>query len=112
MLDNASTIAFQGQYFIMENLIFEKSALRTGTKGGSQYGRSHMALRNLEIRNHPLKNGSAIVGTDVVFYKNHVHHNQGDDRHGTTVGRGSERVWIIDNYYHHNGGDAIQFCHR
>ncbi|MBT8079987.1 MAG: right-handed parallel beta-helix repeat-containing protein [Gammaproteobacteria bacterium] len=109
---NASTIGFQGQYFIMEQLIFEKSALRSGAKGASKYGRNHIAMRNLEVRNHPLKNGSAIVGTDVVFYKNHVHHNQGDDRHGTTVAPGSERVWIIDNYFHHNGGDAIQFCHR
>lgn len=112
VIDNASTIGIQGQYFIVENLVFEKSSLRTGAKGNSRYGRHHIGLRNLEIRNHPLKNASVLVGTDVVFYKNHVHHNQGDDRHGTTVGQGSERVWIVDNYFHHNGGDAIQFCHR
>ncbi len=114
VIDNASTIGIQGKYFIVENLIFEKSSLRTGSreKSGYGYGNHHIGLRNLEIRNHPLKNGSALVGTDVVFYKNHVHHNQGDDRHGTTIGRGSERVWIIDSYFHHNGGDAIQFCHR
>ena len=89
IIDNARTIGIQGQYFIVENLVFEKSALRTGSKKQSRYGRHHIGLRNLEIRNHPSKNGSALVGTDVVFYKNHVHHNQGDDRHGTTVSQGS-----------------------
>jgi hypothetical protein len=112
ILDNASTFALQGQYLIVENLRFEKTSVRTAAHGAPLYGRHHIALRNLEIARHPDKNGSGLGGNDIVFYRNHVHHNFGDDRHGTSVGPGSERVWILDNYYHHNGGDAVQFCHR
>lgn len=111
LLDNANTFGFQGQYFIVENLRFEKTSVRTGAPGEMPYGRHHIALRNLEIAHHPDKNATALAGDHIVFYNNHVHHNYGDDRHGTTVGRGSEHVWIVDNYFHHNGGDAIQFCH-
>ncbi len=111
LLDNADTFAFQGQYFIVENLRFERTSVRTGAPGELPYGRHHIALRNLKISRHPDKNATAIAGEHIVFYNNHVHHNFGDDRHGTTIGRASEYVWIVDNYYHHNGGDAIQFCH-
>lgn len=112
LLNNADTFGFQGQHFIVENLRFEKTSVRTGAPGELPYGRHHISLRNLEISIHPDKNATALGGDYIVFYNNHVHHNYGDDRHGTTIGEGSKYVWIVDNYYHHNGGDAIQFCHR
>lgn len=111
VIENASVFALQGQYVILEDLNFQKSSVRSGAAGTPKYGRHHISIRNLEIARHPSKNGSGLAGTDIVFYKNHVHHHQGDDRHGTSVAAGSSRVWIVDNYIHHNGGDAIQFCH-
>lgn len=108
---NAVNATLQGKYFIIENLIFNKTQVRNGGNRDAPYGRQFIAMRNLEIFGHPRKNGSVLDGEDIVFYNNHVHHNQGDDRHGTSVRSGANRVWILDNYYHHNGGDAIQFCH-
>lgn len=112
VIDNADTFAVQGQYFIVENLLFTRTSVRTGSPGAPPYGRHHISLRNLEISKHDSKNASGLGGEHIVFYRNHVHHNFGDDRHGTTVGMGSDHVWIVDNYFHHNGGDAVQFCHR
>ncbi len=109
---DASTFGFDGSYVVVENLVFVGTSVRTGGPGRESTGGHHIALRNLEIRNQPDKNGSGLGGEHIVFYRNHVHHNTGDDRHGTTVARGSSDVWIVDNYYHHNGGDAVQFCHR
>ncbi len=108
---DADITSIQGQYFIVENLGFDRSQVRTTNRGDAKYGRSHIGLRNLEIMHHPRKNGAGLVGSNIVFYRNHVHHNQADDRHGVTLGPGAEHVWVLDNNIHHNGGDSIQFCH-
>jgi hypothetical protein len=108
---DADTVTLQGTRFIVEDLVFDRSGVRTEGKVPSAYGRSHIAVRNVEIKHHPRKNGSVLTGSHIVFYRNHVHHNQSDDRHGTTVGPGAQHVWIVDNHFHHNGGDAVQLCH-
>jgi hypothetical protein len=112
VIRDGSTYAFQGKYLVVENLIFENTSVRTGSREPAEFGRNHISLRNLEVAHHQEKNGTGLGGDHIVFYNNHVHHNIGDDRHGTTVARGSQNIWIIDNRYHHNGGDAVQFCHR
>ncbi|MGH8166356.1 MAG: right-handed parallel beta-helix repeat-containing protein, partial [Woeseiaceae bacterium] len=106
--DNAT---LQGRYFVVENFYFDRSQVRNHDGGDAKYGRSYISMRNLEIANHPRKNGSVLSGSNVVFYRNHVHHNQQDDRHGTAVRPGADHIWIVDNHFHHNGGDAVQFCH-
>jgi len=112
VIANADKATLQGSFFIIENLVFDRTQVRNkNSQDPAQYAPRFIAMRNLEVMRHPSKNGTVLTGTDIVFYNNHVHHHQGDDRHGTSVRHGSERVWIIDNYYHHNGGDAIQFCH-
>lgn len=102
-----------GSYFVVENFIFDGTYVRTtaGSVQDPSSGASFAALRNLEIRNSASKNGSVLWGNDLVLMNSHIHHHQGDDRHGTTLGEATSNVWIVDNYFHHNGGDAIQFCH-
>jgi len=99
-----SRIELAGSYLIVENFIFDESFVIVT-------GGDHISIRNNELKDHPDKNGSTLTGQYLVFYKNHVHHYQGPDRHGTTVSAGSKYIWILDNYYHHNGGQGIQFCH-
>ncbi len=72
----------------------------------------HHIFRGVEIRNLDGKNGSSFSGTDIVVIDSEIHHNQGDDRHGIFVGPGSDRVWMLNNYIHHNGGDGFQACHK
>lgn len=108
---DADKATVQGQYLVIENLVFNRTQLRNSGGGRARYGRSYIAMRNIEVAHHPDKNGTALAGDNIVFVNGHVHHNQGDDRHGITVRSGSTNVWILDNHIHHNGGDAIQFCH-
>ena len=98
VIKDANVFFAAGQYFIVENLRFIGTAVGTGAPRTPASEHHHIAIRNNEIARHPRKNGSGLRGTDVVFYGNHVHHNQGDDRHGTIVAPGAERVWIVDNY--------------
>ncbi len=72
----------------------------------------HHIFRGVEIRNLDGKNGSSFSGTDIVVTDSEIHHNQGDDRHGIYVGSGSDGVWLLNNYIHHNGGDGFQACHK
>jgi hypothetical protein len=72
----------------------------------------HIVLRGVEVRDIPGKNGVALDGTNVVLADSEIHHNQGDDRHGIWVAPGSNGVWILRNYVHHNGGDGFQACHQ
>lgn len=108
---DADTVTLQGRWFIVENFVFHRSQVRNGGRVPAPYGRSHITVRNVEIKEHPRKNGAVLLGSHIVFWRNHVHHNQADDRHGATVGPGTEHVWILDNHIHHNGGDAVQLCH-
>jgi len=110
-------LSVDGHYFIIENIEFyDDSFIR------SRETASHFAIRNCEIHN-PLGKiinfGSAISarGSDVVIYKNHIHHNvtndprKGGDCHGVNPGVAALRVWVLDNHIHHNSGDAVQACH-
>ncbi len=110
-------LSLDGQYFIIENIEFyDDSYLRTRETA------SHLAIRNCEIHNpigKIINFGAAISarGSDVVIYKNNIHHNitndprKGGDCHGVNPGVGAKRVWILDNNIHHNSGDAVQACH-
>jgi len=111
LIYDADKASFQGRYLIVEDLRFERTVVRTSDGEQAPYGREKIAFRNLEVFNHPRKNGTQLSGQDIVFFRNHVHHNQGDDRHGTGVSRRAKNIWILENHYHHNGGDAVQFCH-
>ena len=106
---NANVLQLLGRHFVLEKLILDGTRLMFGNKDShSQYA----AVRHTEITRHPSMNGANLYGQELVFFGNHVHHNQGNDRHGAYVDSGSQRVWFLSNYFHHNGGDAIQFCHR
>ncbi|MBN2410240.1 right-handed parallel beta-helix repeat-containing protein [candidate division KSB1 bacterium] len=104
-----------GQYLIVENLELYKKAHIAITKSSP----SHVAVRNCEIHNPEgaLSGfGTAIYagGTDVVVYRNHIHHNwKGDDLdcHGVVPAPGARRVWVLENHIHHNSGDAFQATH-
>jgi hypothetical protein len=105
VIDAVGDTDFTGQYLVVENMRLRQARLRT--LGDASY----IAVRNLEVSESPGRNGSVLGGSNIVLRDSHIHHNQGDDRHGTSVSAGAQNVWILDNYYHHNGGDAVQFCH-
>jgi hypothetical protein len=54
--------------------------------------------------------------TDVIIINNEIDHNgpipSKKDSHGVSMGKYTNRVWILDNNIHTNSGDAIQFCHN
>ena len=105
---DADVITFFGTYFIVEHFNLDRTRLKFGD-GGQPV--NYASARHLHVHHHPDKNGSSFTGDNVVLWSSEIDHNQGDDRHGTFIAPGSENVWILDNHYHHNGGDAIQFCH-
>ena len=71
----------------------------------------HHVFRNIEVANVSGKNATSLSGSFLVVTDSEIHHNQGDDRHGLFVGSGSDSVWLLNNYVHHNGGDGFQACH-
>jgi hypothetical protein len=80
-------------------------------------GGSFQAIRDSELRGiKPARGGSAVYapGADLVVLRNHIHDNGTlrskveNDIHGVLVGVGAERVWIVDNDIHGNGGDSVQ----
>ncbi|MCF6269801.1 MAG: right-handed parallel beta-helix repeat-containing protein [Melioribacteraceae bacterium] len=110
-------VKLDGQYLIIENLEFyDDSYLHTLETS------NHLTIRNCEIHN-PIGKiidfGAAILaqGSDIVIYKNHIHHNvtndpkKGGDCHGVNPGVSAKRVWILENEINNNSGDAIQACH-
>ncbi len=112
VFNNDDRMDFGGQYFVVEGINFQGTYLRV-TGGGSSptAGAANAALRDLQVANGPEKNAILLWGNNILLANSEIDHNQGDDRHGTVLGESSRDIWIVDNYYHHNGGDAIQFCH-
>lgn len=103
-----------GRYYIFEGFLLNGARLNNGCiQGSSQCGETseYGVVRHNEVRHQAQSNGTGNAGHYMVSYKNHIHHNQGDDRHGIFVSSGSENVWLLENLIHHNGGDGIQFCH-
>jgi hypothetical protein len=96
-------------YLIIENIHFDRCRV---SSGGTNTG---IAFRHNELRGRDGSNGMEATGQDWVIFDNHIHDagtwDPPDDRHGITVGSGSQRVWILDNHMHGNSGDSIQFCH-
>ncbi|WP_428737097.1 right-handed parallel beta-helix repeat-containing protein [Sulfurimonas sp.] len=75
---------------------------------------SNAIIRNLDIdgqSNVNLQNGVSLGGNNIVVTNIISHHHQGDDKHGLTIVKGSENIWVLNSQFHHNGGDGIQFCH-
>ena len=107
-----------GQYFIIENIEFYDDS----------YVKSLDTVRYFSLRYSEIHNpigkliyyGAAVMarGSDVVIYRNNIHHNvtddpkKGGDCHGVRPGVGAKRVWVLENEIHHNSGDAIQACHQ
>jgi hypothetical protein len=104
-------LTFQGQYTIVEGFIFDGVPLLMPS------GTRYFALRHSTVRNwSPGDHSAAIVpmGSDLVIYANEIHNNgdpkggQEIDIHGIKSAAGAERIWILLNHIHHNGGDGIQ----
>jgi hypothetical protein len=104
-------LVFGGTFFAVDGFIFDGISLVMENRT------SHFALRHSTVRNwRSAGHSSALVpaGSDIVIYGNEIHNN-GDpnlasevDIHGIKVERGAERIWILLNHMHHNGGDSIQ----
>jgi Right handed beta helix region len=105
-----SRIAAAGSNIIIEGLVFDRVQVVMAPT------MSRFALRQSIVRNYsPGGNGSAVAlqGTDLVAFNNEVHNN-GDPNSPTEVDLvgvfampASNRVWIVDNHIHHNGGDSV-----
>jgi hypothetical protein len=104
-------IAFAGAYLIVEGIVFD------GVPIVMSPTMSFLALRFSTVRNwSPSGHSAAVVpaGSNLVFFANEIHNN-GDptqdserDVHGIKAERGAEKIWILLNNIHHNGGDGIQ----
>lgn len=101
----------EGSYFVIEGVILEGIQLRMDV------GLSHFALRHSVIRRYSPSSNSAAVGmagTDNALVGNEIHHNGNAeetrelDVHGVAVAAGAQRMWVVDNHIHDNGGDAVQ----
>jgi hypothetical protein len=102
---------FAGRYTIVEGFIFDGVPLLMPP------GTVNFALRQSIVRNwSPSGHSAAIVpmGSNIVIFGNEIHNN-GDptidreiDIHGIKSPAGAERIWILNNHIHHNGGDGIQ----
>lgn len=105
-----SRIAMAGANLIVEGLTFENIQIVMAPD------MSRLAVRRSVVRNYsPGRNASAVAtqGSDIVVYGNEIHNN-GDPTSATEIDipgvfamPGSNRVWIVDNHIHHNGGDAV-----
>lgn len=97
-----------GQYFIIENV----DIARVQGEFASFY-----AIRDSLIHEPVPGTGGIITlgGNDAVFLRNDIWGNGSvtdpKDRHGFNIGGAADRIWILENRIHENGGDAIQFCH-
>jgi hypothetical protein len=103
-------ISVNGSYVVVEGFTFFNLMVNfTG---------HHVSVRDNEMRGIPPAPGgtaTSISGVkDAVVLRNYIHNN-GDpnyfdenDIHGVLVQAGSERVWIVDNEMHGNGGDSVQ----
>lgn len=104
-------LTFQGQFTIVEGIVFDGVPLLMPP------GTTHFALRHSTVRNwSPSGHSAAIVpmGSNLVIYGNEIHNNgdpngvQEIDIHGIKSPAGADRIWILGNHIHHNGGDGIQ----
>ena len=104
-------LVFGGTYFAVDGFVFDGISLVMETRT------ANFALRHSTVRNWRSAGHSAALvpaGSDIVIFGNEIHNN-GDpnlsseiDIHGIKVERGAERIWIVLNHLHHNGGDGIQ----
>tara|TARA_R100001143_G_scaffold28420_2_gene28085 strand:+ start:1210 stop:2709 length:1500 start_codon:yes stop_codon:yes gene_type:complete len=101
-------LTISGQYFVIENV----DIARVQSEGSSFY-----AIRDSLIHEPTPGTGGmiAIADTDAVYLRNDIWGNGSvtdpKDRHGFNIGGAADRIWILENRIHENGGDAIQFCH-
>jgi len=112
-------LRLEGSYFIVENI--EVTAPDGDNNGRVRFDGSnthHATLRFSYVHDAPGATGAGILnhsGDDVVIYANEIARigiiPDRRDVHGLWTGCGTERVWVLDNHIHHNGGDAIQFGH-
>jgi hypothetical protein len=94
-----------GSYLVVEGIDFNRGALRLVPPS------DHVVVRDNEIHENPDRSGFQASGSDILLYRNHIHHFQADNRHGVTNGHGTLRFWIIGNEVHHNAEDSFQCGH-
>jgi hypothetical protein len=104
-------VSFTTSYVIVDGFVFD------GLQVIMPRGSSFIALRNSIVRNwSPSTPSAAIVptGSDLVILGNEIANNGNARRateldiHGIKPEVGAERVWILNNNIHENGGDGIQ----
>jgi parallel beta helix pectate lyase-like protein len=98
-------LEISGSYLVIETIDFNRGALRLAPAS------DHVVVRDNEIHENPDRSGFVGSGSDILLYRNHIHHFQADNRHGITNGHGTLRFWIIGNEVHHNAEDSFQCGH-
>ena len=109
-------MGFDGSYTIVENTEFYKGARFRFVSNSD-----HLALRASEVHNPPattLAGGAAVLAatytSDIVIYNNYIHDNwrgASADSHGVNINSGAQRIWVLENTFHGNSGDAFQAAH-
>ena len=115
----------QGSYIITENIYFNNAGFSYYIDDEILlYGPvDHMSVRHCEFEGDGeglyccisiTSQQEDALKTDLVIYDNEIHH-YGDcspeaevDVMGIALGHQTERLWIVDNHIHHNGGDGFQ----
>jgi len=103
-------IIINGSYVVVEGFVFNNLMV--------SFVGHHVSVRDNEMRNIAIAPGGTATNVggskDAVVLRNYIHNN-GDpnyidenDIHGVLVTAGAERVWIVDNEMHGNGGDSVQ----
>ncbi len=104
-----------GCYFILENLQLDGGTIRSETDQNHHVGIRHNEVRDFQPGGYGPTIG--LRGRDIVIYDNRIHNNgeadaiEENDVMGVKVSEGelqaTERVWVVDNHIHHNGGDSV-----
>ena len=113
---NRIIIGFDGSYAIVENCEFYMGARFRFVSGSD-----HLVLRFSEVHNPPattLAGGAGVLAAsfteDIVIYNNYIHDNWRGatiDCHGVNISAGAQRIWVLENTFHGNSGDAFQAAH-
>ena len=108
---NTRYVTLVASYLIVENLEMVSGNIDIGATS------DHVSIRHFYLHDNPSGPGSMVgnSGDDFVLYDSEIAYNgvipSAPDDHGFQTYANTTNIWVLENSFHHNSGDAIQFCH-
>ena len=105
----------EGAYGIIEHLRFIDQSMNLGCRENHiecafDPLSENLVLRFSEVRNNENgRDGVNIFMNDMTVFNNEIHHNQTENRHGLVIQFASVTASVLDNYFHHNGDNDVQY---